>query len=74
VGTVSGVVCGTLDEGGQCEESVVRTAGPAGSLWCPVHGHVLDVLAPKPLTGTVILTFREGCVHYPINGLEGRWE
>jgi len=65
---MSGVVCGlpVLDPSGPsrdeppvvpCDEDLVRTYGPAGSLWCPWHGHVLDVLAQPPLTGSVHLNF-----------------
>lgn len=68
---MSGVVCGlpvrdlTLPGSLEapvmaCDEDLVRTYGPAGSLWCPWHGHVLDVLAQPPLTGVVHLNYGGG--------------
>ena len=41
----------------QCMHDLWRTYGPAGSLWCPDHGHVLDVFPSPPLTGSVHLNF-----------------
>lgn len=50
------IVCGTpLPAAGYCDEDLWRTLGPASSLWCPWHGHVLDVPPSPPLTGVVIL-------------------
>lgn len=65
---MSGVVCGLPLDGYSdpdteaglvvgCDHALNRTYGPAGSLWCPVHGHVFDVLAQPPLTGVVHLNF-----------------
>lgn len=48
-------------EAPRCEERLYRTHRPASTLWCPVHGHVVDAPPPAPLTGTVILTFADGC-------------
>lgn len=55
---MGGVYCGRMDGNRVCVEDLLRTLGPAGSLWCPVHGHVLDVLAPPPLAGVVIICTR----------------
>ncbi len=48
---VTGLTCGERDEPDDwpCARNVWRTHGPAGSLWCPDHGHLMDVLAQPPL-------------------------
>lgn len=40
-----------------CGDDLWATAGPAGSLWCPTHGHIVDVLAEPPVTGWVHLYY-----------------
>jgi hypothetical protein len=44
------VDCGyPIDEPGRyCTVQLWRTYAPAGSLWCPVHGHVVDVNPTTP--------------------------
>lgn len=56
------VDCGTPlpAGGGSCDEPLWITYGPAASLWCPWHGHVLDVLPSPPLVGSVHLNYGGG--------------
>lgn len=60
----AGVMCGIEYLLGiryeECPEDLWRTYGPAGSLWCPVHGHVLDVFPSPPLTASVHLNYGGG--------------
>lgn len=50
----------SLDHEDACQQRLFRTYGPAGSLWCPEHGHLLDVFPSPPLTGVVHLNYGGG--------------
>lgn len=53
-----GAYCGIGDGVGECPYPLWVTHRPASSLWCPVHGHVLDatVTPPLDLTGLIVCT------------------
>lgn len=55
------VLCGIVDDGPPCVEDLWRTAGPASTLRCSVHGDVLDTPPPPPLTGVVFVDGPDYC-------------
>lgn len=67
------VDCGVedaLDPSGYCTLLVWRTYAPAGSLWCPKHGHLIDVLPPAPLSGVAILCGPDGSTAVDLGELQ----
>jgi len=74
IGGLTVVTCGLRPAwprhfGPACEECLWRTHGPAGSLWCPIHGHVIDLDPTPPLEGIVFLDYTDG--HGEAHRLEG---
>jgi len=66
---VSAVICGLpRPDGVPCPYDVERTHGPAGSLHCPDHGHVLDVFPTPRASGVVFLDYTDG--HSEVVNLE----